>query len=210
MSASARASFAPAVSAARTSLAPLGVILGVGLLLRLLFILSTGFDNDVQAFESWTLTLRDNAPWLFYAKAGFADYPPGYFVVLWVLGRLYALVPGAAADPMHGYAILRVLIKLPAIAMDLVNAYVVYRIARRYASEKISLAAAALLALNPAAIYVSSYWGQVDSVSWGLILLALWQVLRAGDEPAKTTRRLVVAWLLLAFSVLIKPQGAML
>ncbi len=210
MSASARAGFAPAVSAARTSLAPLGVILGVGLLLRLLFILSTGFDNDVQAFESWTLTLRDNAPWLFYAKAGFADYPPGYFVVLWVLGRLYALVPGAAADPMHGYAILRVLIKLPAIAMDLVNAYVVYRIARRYASEKISLVAAALLALNPAAIYVSSYWGQVDSVSWGLVLIALWQVLRAGDEPAKTTRRLVVAWLVLAFSVLIKPQGATL
>ncbi|HEX3463884.1 MAG TPA: glycosyltransferase family 39 protein [Candidatus Elarobacter sp.] len=213
MSASARASgasFAAAGSAVRSSLAPLGVILGIGLILRLLFIMSTGFDNDVQAFESWTLTLRDNAPWLFYTKAGFADYPPGYFVVLWVLGRIYALIPGAAADPSHGYAILRVLIKLPAIAMDLVNAYVVYRIARRYASEKISLFAAALLALNPAAIYVSSYWGQVDSVSWGLILIALWMVLRAGDEPAKTVQRLAGAWVVLAFSVLIKPQGATL
>ncbi|HTD33331.1 MAG TPA: glycosyltransferase family 39 protein, partial [Candidatus Elarobacter sp.] len=209
-SASARASFAPAVSAARSSLAPLGVILGIGLVLRLLFIMSTGFDNDVKAFESWTLTLRDNAPWLFYTKAGFADYPPGYFVVLWVVARVYALVPGAAADPMHSYAILRVLIKLPAIAMDLVNAYVVYRIARRYASEKVSVIAAAVLALNPAAIYVSSYWGQVDSVSWGLVLLAVFLVLRAGDEPAKTTRRLVTAWLVLTFSVLIKPQGATL
>jgi Gpi18-like mannosyltransferase len=210
MSASVRASFTPAATAARSSLAPLGIVLGIGLVLRLLFVFSTGFDNDVQAFESWTLTLRDNAPWLFYAKAGFADYPPGYFVVLWLIGRLYALIPGVAGDPMHGYVVLRVLIKLPAIAMDLVNAYVVYRIARRYAAEKTALLAAALLALNPAAIYVSSYWGQVDSVSWGLSLIALWQVLRAGDEPAKTVPRLVSAWIALAFSVLIKPQGATL
>ena len=66
-------------------------ILGAGLILRLLFIGSDGFHNDVAAFESWTLTLRDNPPWQFYAKTGFADYPPGYFVVLWVLAKIYAL-----------------------------------------------------------------------------------------------------------------------
>ncbi|MBV8298202.1 MAG: hypothetical protein JO083_01395, partial [Candidatus Eremiobacteraeota bacterium] len=79
MSASARASAVRDVTA--SSVGPLAAILAVGLLLRLLFIGSTGFHNDVRAFESWTLTLHDNAPWVFYAKAGFADYPPGYFVV---------------------------------------------------------------------------------------------------------------------------------
>ncbi|MBV8299293.1 MAG: hypothetical protein JO083_07105, partial [Candidatus Eremiobacteraeota bacterium] len=79
MSASARAALAPA--AARSWLTPLTGILLAGLIVRLLFIGSTGFHNDVRAFESWTLTLHDNAPWVFYAKAGFADYPPGYFVV---------------------------------------------------------------------------------------------------------------------------------
>ncbi|MEA2721146.1 MAG: dolichyl-phosphate-mannose-protein mannosyltransferase, partial [Candidatus Eremiobacteraeota bacterium] len=209
MSASARASFAPA-TAARAGLPPLVIILGAGLLLRLLFLGSTGFHNDVAAFESWTLTLRDNPPWLFYAKSGFADYPPGYFVVLWVLAKIYALVPGVANEANHGWPILRVMVKLPAIAMDLVNAGVVYLIVRRYAAKNVALVASALLALNPAAIYVSSYWGQVDSVSWGLVLIALWLVLRAGDEPAKTVPRLTLAWLALAFSVLIKPQGATL
>ncbi len=207
MSAPARSSSAPAFSVARGSLAPLGAVLGIGLLLRLVFVLATGFHNDVAAFESWALTLRDDAPWLFYAKAGFADYPPGYLVVLWLVAKLYAVIPGSAADPLHEYVLLRVLVKAPAIAMDLVNAYVVYRIARRYASEKISLVAAALLALNPAAIYVSAYWGQVDSVSWGLMLVALWQMLRAGDDPAKTTRRLTLAWIAAALSILMKPQG---
>ena len=207
MSASARASFAPA-TAARMGLAPLWAILGAGLVVRLLFLGSSGFHNDVSAFESWTLTLRDNPPWMFYAKSGFADYPPGYFVVLWVLAKLYALIPGIGGEANHGWPILRVLVKLPAIAMDLVDAGVIFLIVRRYAAQNVALLAAALLALNPAAIYVSSYWGQIDSVSWGLVLISVWLVLRAGDEPARTVPRLILAWLVLGFSVLIKPQGA--
>jgi dolichyl-phosphate-mannose--protein O-mannosyl transferase len=190
------------------SIQPLWVLLGIGLVIRLLLIGSTGFHNDVSAFQSWTLTLRDNPPWAFYAKAGFADYPPGYFVVLWVLAKIYALLPGLGGEAANGWPVLRALVKLPAIAMDLVDAGVVFLIARRYASRTVALLAAALLALNPAAIYVSSYWGQVDSVSWGLVLIALWLVLRAGDEPARTVPRLVTAWLVMAFSILIKPQGA--
>lgn len=208
MSASARSSLAAAVSARTGSLAPLWTILGIGLLLRLLFIGSEGFHNDVAAFESWTLTLRDNPPWAFYGKASFADYPPGYFAVLWLLGHLYSLIPGASADGLHGWSILRDVVKLPAIAMDLVDAALVYAIARRYAAHSVALLAAAVLAFNPAAIYVSAYWGQVDSVSWGFVLLALLLVLRAGDDPERTAGRLTLAWLAFAFSLLIKPQGA--
>jgi Gpi18-like mannosyltransferase len=203
-----RASFLPA-ALARTTLAPLWIILGAGLILRLLFIGAEGFHNDVAAFEAWTLTLRDNPPWQFYPKTSFADYPPGYFVVLWFVAKLYALV-GGANDGANGWTVLRLVVKLPAIAMDLVNAGVVYAIVRRYAAEKTALVAAAVLALNPAAIYVSAYWGQVDSVSWGLVLVALLLVLRAGDEPGKTVPRLTLAWLAFAFSILIKPQGATL
>lgn len=184
-------------------------VLGVGLILRLLFIGSEGFHNDIAAFESWTLTLRDNPPWAFYAKTGFADYPPGYFVVLWVLAKLYAGVSLLSGNADNGHwGLLRTLVKLPAIAMDLVDAGVVYAIVRRYATPTIALLAAALLALNPAAIYVSAYWGQVDSISWGLVLIALWCVLRSGDDPDKAVSRLCWAWLAFAFSVLIKPQAA--
>jgi len=186
--------------------APLAAILGAGLVLRLLFIAGTGFHNDIAAFESWTLTLRDNPPWQFFAKAGFSDYPPGYFVILWVVAKVYAVLGGGGTNGL----LLRALVKLPAIAMDVVNAAVVFAIARRYASQGVALAAAAALALNPVAIYVSAYWGQVDSVSWGFALIAVWCVLRAGDAPDQTVPRLVWAWLALAFSILVKPPAATL
>ena len=207
MSASARSSIAPATST-RAGLAPLWAILGVGLVLRLLFLNGTGFHNDVAAFESWTLTLAHSAPWQFYGKSSFADYPPGYFLVLWVLAKIYAVIPGAAADASHGWALLRDLVKLPAIAMDLIDAALIYAIVRRYASQTVALLAAGFMALNPAAIYVSSYWGQIDSVSWGLVLLSLYLVLRAGSDSARTVPLLVWAWLAFAFSLLIKPQAA--
>ena len=184
--------------------APLAAILGAGLVLRLLFIAGSGFHNDVAAFESWAQTLRDNPPWQFFAKVTFSEYPPGYFVILWGVAKIDAVLGGG------GGLLLRALVKLPAIVMDLVNAWVVYSIARRYASQGVALAAAAALALNPVAIYVSAYWGQVDSVSWGFALIAVWCVLRAGDAPDKTIARLAWAWTALAFSILIKPPAATL
>ena len=190
--------------------APLAAILGAGLVLRLLFLNGTGFHNDVSAFEAWALTLRDNPPSQFFAKAGISEYPPGYFAILWVVAKIYAVLPGAAADNLHDWALLRALVKLPALAMDLINAAIVFAIARRYASQGVALLAAAALALNPVAIYVSAYWGQIDSVSWGFALVAVWCVLRAGDEPRKLVPRLAWAWLALGFSILIKPPAAML
>jgi dolichyl-phosphate-mannose--protein O-mannosyl transferase len=93
--------------------------------------------------------------------------------------------------------------------MDLVDAWLIYAIVKRYAREAVALGAAALFVLNPATIYVSAYWGQIDSVSWGGVLLALWLALRSSDEPRKLTARLVWAWLAIAFSILIKPQGTL-
>jgi Gpi18-like mannosyltransferase len=189
----------------------LAAILGVGLLIRLVLLPSTGFHNDVAAFESWTLTLHDHPLWEFYGKTSFADYPPGYFLVLWVLGGVYGLLANlhviSTADPT--YFALRVLVKLPALVMDLVDTVLIFAIVRRYASELVALGAAALFAFNPASIYVSAYWGQIDSVAWGLVLASLWLALRSADVPAKTAPLLVWAWLAMGFSVLIKPQGAL-
>ena len=57
MSASARG-VAATPSATRARVTPLMVILGVGLLVRLAFLPSLGFHNDIAAFEAWTLTLK--------------------------------------------------------------------------------------------------------------------------------------------------------
>jgi dolichyl-phosphate-mannose--protein O-mannosyl transferase len=211
MSTSARPAVAAPNAAARPIVTPLVILLLFGLALRLVLLPSLGFHNDIAAFEAWTLALKDNPPWQFYAKTSFADYPPGYFVVLWVLGAIYGTLDHLhlISNADNSYFALRLLVKIPALVMDLVDTVVIFAIVRRFASERLALIAAALFAFNPAAIYVSAYWGQIDSVSWGLMLVALWLALRSGDLPQKAVARLTWAWLAVAFSVLIKPQGAL-
>jgi dolichyl-phosphate-mannose--protein O-mannosyl transferase len=212
VSTSARSTVATPAATTRAYATPLAVLLLFALALRIVLLPSLGFHNDIAAFEAWTLALKDNPPWEFYAKTSFADYPPGYFVVLWVLGAFYGVLDHlhVISNTDNSYVALRLLVKIPALLMDLVDTALIFAIVRRFASERLALIAAACFALNPAAIYVSAYWGQIDSVSWGFLLLALWLALRSNDEPQKTIARLTWAWLAIAFSVLIKPQGALI
>lgn len=181
-------------------------LLLAALVVRLLFISSDGFTNDVSTFEAWAITLRDHSLAQFYGSTSFADYPPGYFYVLWVIGHLYGLVGN---DP--GFAVLKVLVKAPAIIMDSVDGLLIFALVRRFRSYAWALAAAAIYLFNPASIFVSAYWGQVDSVSSGLVLAAIYCVFTSRDKPGRAgVLYLAAAWLALAYSILIKPPAAVL
>ncbi len=176
----------------------------LGLVVRLLLIGADGFKNDVSTFESWSLTLAEHPLRQFFATAGFADYPPGYFFVLWFVGHAYKLL--VHDDPNYTY--LKIAVKLPAILMDLVDSALIFAIVRRFASVAWAFAAAAFFAFNPAAIFISAYWGQVDSVAAGLTLGALLLMLDADRRTGRAQMLTIAgAWLLLAYSVLIKPPA---
>jgi dolichyl-phosphate-mannose--protein O-mannosyl transferase len=189
-----------------SSLVRISLLLAVGFILRLLFMGNEGFKNDVSSFEAWTLTLISHPFSAFYTSTSFADYPPGYFYILAAVGHLYNLIA-----PHGNYDVLKYLVKLPAVVMDLVDGVLVYAIVRRFAADRWALVAAAIYVLNPAAIFMSAAWGQVDSVSGGLALLALYLLLRSEDLPQGAfPSQIVVAWLALSYSLLIKPQAAIL
>lgn len=184
----------------------LGGLLLVGLALRLILIGADGFKNDVSTFEAWTLTLAEHSMRQFYSNTSFADYPPGYFFVLWIVGHVYKFI--VPADP--NFTWLKVAVKLPAILMDLVNTVLIFAIVRRFARLPWAFVAAALYALNPATIFISAYWGQVDSVAGGVTLISLALLLLADRRPAIAGRLVAAAWLALAYSILIKPPAVVL
>ena len=70
----------------------IAILLLVGLLLRLVlaYVLlpGSGFESDIGTFTAWASQLAQTGPGNFYATAGFADYPPGYLYVLWLIGEL--------------------------------------------------------------------------------------------------------------------------
>jgi predicted membrane-bound dolichyl-phosphate-mannose-protein mannosyltransferase len=194
--------------AAQTWFAPMLVLLVGGFVVRMLFIGASGFHNDISAFEAWSLVLTEHPLNQFYASTSFADYPPGYFFVLLGIGWFYKGLIGLHLIAPASYGVLAKLVKIPAIAMDLVDTWLIFALVRRYASERIALVAAGFFAFNPAAIYISAYWGQIDSVSWGLVLFGLLMFSRASQEPRVARGAIVWAWLAVAFSILIKPQAA--
>ena len=188
----------------------LPALLLLGLIVRLLFIGNAGFKTDVNTYVAWALGLSQHGFASFYSRIGFADYPPGYFYILAAVGHFWRLF-FAAHDP--GYAVLRNLVKLPAILADLGVGALVYAIVRRFASHGVALGAAAFYLLNPATIYISALWGQVDSISGGLALLAIYGLLRSEDASPNTraqTAWIVGGWLAFSYSLLIKPQAAVL
>ena len=188
----------------------LPALLVVGLVVRLFFINNEGFKTDVSTYAAWAIGLSEHSFAAFYSTIGFADYPPGYFYILAAVGRIWHLF-FAAHD--RSFAVLRDFVKLPAILADLGVGVLLYAVVRRFSSAGFALAAAALYLLNPATIYVSALWGQVDSISGGLALLAIYALLRSEDEAPQTRAHLgwiVFAWLSFGYSLLIKPQAAVL
>jgi Gpi18-like mannosyltransferase len=133
---------------------------------------------------------------------------PALLVVGLVVRLLFINLFFAAHDP--GYAVLRDLVKLPAILADLGVGALVYAIVRRFAGTGYALGAAALYLLNPATIYISALWGQVDSISGGLALLEIYLLLRSEDDRRSPAAWIVGAWLAFGYSLLIKPQAAVL
>lgn len=185
-------------------------LLLAGLALRLVYIHAQGFPNDISAFEAWALALVAHGPGGFYASTSFLDYPPGYFYILGVVGWLWTALIGGAHDP--GYGVLAMLVKLPAIVFDLGVGTVLYAIARRFGSERLALGAAALYLINPAIIFVSALWGQVDSVACFFALFAIYALLRSDDFETErpAIAWIVGGWLAIAYSLLVKPQAAVL
>lgn len=183
------------------------VLLILGLLIRLPFLGDDGFKNDVQTFEAWAISLVEHGLNNFYGQTGFADYPPGYFYILALVGHVWELF--RSHDP--GYALLKALVKLPAVLADLGVGALLYAIGTRLARPVAGFIAAILYVLNPVTIFISAKWGQVDAIAGGLALLAVYFLLRSTDDAAeKPSWWIVWAWVVFAYSLLIKPQAAVL
>ena len=203
---------APAAMGDAAQSAPLSTNLALGglllfaLLIRLALIGAEGFKNDVSTFEAWALTLAEHSTRQFYANTTFADYPPGYFFVLWIVGHAYKLL--VHNDP--NFALLKAAVKLPAILMDLVDTVLIFAIVRRFAALPWAFGAAALYAFNPATIFISASWGQVDSVAGGVTLASLFLLLLADRRTDRAGWLVAAAWILLAYSILIKPPAVVL
>ncbi|OQB15188.1 MAG: putative dolichyl-phosphate-mannose--protein mannosyltransferase [Firmicutes bacterium ADurb.Bin193] len=162
------------------------------------FIISTSVEGhltDISCFKSWALRLAAVGTRDFYAPDYFADYPPGYMLFLYVIGKIAKLFN--LAEELKYFTSL---IKLPAMVADAVFGLVLYKAAAENQTKKASLTLTAIMVLCPAIIINSAIWGQIDSVFSLFIALSLLCIYK---------KRFLMAAFLYTFSVLIKPQSLM-
>ena len=172
------------------------ILIAALLFCALLSLVFVGHSTDITCFLGWAANMVEHGPGGFYFSGMFADYPPGYMYVLWLLGgigRLLGLQPGGPA--------MILLVKLPSIAADLFFAYLAYRIAKRaglHSSRALLLMA--VVAFNPVFAFVSGGWGQIDSLLTLCMFGVLWLLMNG---------KKIEAGALFGVAILMKPQALM-
>lgn len=128
-----------------------------------------GHDTDMGCWIGWGKYIADVGPSTFYTASGheWYDYPPGYMLVLGLVTRLInALgIPSGSGAETFAYM-------FPAYAADVGIAALFMRCARKNGfSEGWCLLLGGLTVFNPAAVFLSGAWGQIDSILTLFLLL---------------------------------------
>ena len=167
------------------------LIILLGLFIRLYLIPIAGFKIDVTDWASWSDRLNNVGYSNFYSKDIFSDYAPGYMYVLNFLGNIKNL--------FHlNNSFFYMLLKLPAIISDLILGLLIYKEISKYTSIFYSRLGILFIYLNPALIFNSAIWGQIDSVPILPLFLAIIYLKR---------KKLILSSLCFGLAFLIKPQS---
>ncbi|MCL4416699.1 MAG: hypothetical protein M1365_08405 [Actinobacteria bacterium] len=165
-------------------------ILLLGLLIRLMLMFLPGFKIDVGDWFAWSIRLSHFNFGQFYSKDIFTDYTPGYLYVLSVLGFLKNLF--RLPDNIF-YLVL----KMPAIISDLIIGLILYKEIKNL-SPKLALFASFLFLFNPAIIFNSAIWGQIDSILALFMLIAIVGLNR---------NNLILSSISFSLALIVKPQA---
>lgn len=154
---------------------------------------TAGHPTDMKCWTYWGSRLYSLYPWNFYDANVFADYPPLYMYVLWLIGSL------CGSLHLPSFLVLA-LYKLPAIIGDIALAFVIYNIASKHSNKKLASALFFFAAFNPLSYFNSVIWGQMDSLLVLFMLLSLYALYE--EKYLKSAFLFVLA-------VLLKPQALM-
>lgn len=169
------------------------ILISLGLFLRIFFINTHGFKFDMDAWLGWADRLNQVGFARFYAESTWTHYTPGYLYILAILGLIKNLFH---IDTALFYS----LVKLPSIIAEIILGAFVYRQIFKE-SKSYALIAGALVLLNPAFIFNSSVWGQVDGILTLLMALTIYNL---------NKRNLILSAVYLGLAILVKPQAIIL
>lgn len=193
----------------------------LGLIIRL-SIIFYDYSWDVNNHMVWAKDFLMRGPQNFYETQSsnvFANLTPNYpplaifiFVVMRLLNPLIhsiywwfnlhiSFIPSNLIFFLEKTVFLAALMKIPAIITDLGIAYIILLFAKKIIpkNKKSQIIAASFILFNPAFIYNSALWGQIDSIPIFFVLLSIYFLLY--------TKRSIVSAVLFTLALLVKPTA---
>lgn len=139
------------------------VLVVIGLVVRfVLCAVYKGHATDMSCWRGWGGLIAEQGPAKFYVD-NWCDYPPGYMLVCGILYRVASLFP---EGPFHLFVYM-----VPAFLCDILSGFLILNRAKRFSlGDKPALLLSALIVLNPAAVFLSGAWGQIDSILTALLI----------------------------------------
>lgn len=129
----------------------------------------------------------------FYSEY-FSDYSPGYLYILSFLGFIKSQL-------VIQNNIYFVFLKMPSVLDEVILAFIIYIDLKRETNKKNAVVGLSFILFNPAFIFNSSVWGQIDGFLTLFLYLALRYLIK-GNYFISTG--------FLALSILVKPQALIL
>ncbi len=149
------------------------IAVGVGLIVRVvLMAMYRGHDTDIGCFIGWGNDIAQNGTGAFYTAAGhdWYDYPPGYMLVLAGISKTLSLL-GVGSYTLGGLFFYM----LPPFVADVLCALLLWRVCRENEMPNgVTLTLLCLVVLNPAAVFLSGAWMQIDAILTLLLLCAFY------------------------------------
>ena len=173
----------------------LKIILAAALLLRLALAFATeGYRYDMGCFVAWGDKMASEGAANFYSEGYFADYPPGYILVLGLIG----LIRRGLSIPYESGWTYFLLAVVPALC-DCACAWLVWRVGERTMGEGPVLSCLTLFtAFNPLFLFNTGVWKQIDG-AFSLPLLLCFLLLEG--------KRYLPAAFCYGIALAIKPQA---
>ncbi len=164
------------------------------LFIRIFLFTQPSFQIDMTVWQAWSARLVEVGPMNFYDTNIWTNYTPGYLFFLWIIGLLFN---GIFNIPFFSSTFIY-LIKFTTTIFDIATAILIFKILKEYRNKSWPILGLILYLGNPAIIFNTSVWGQIDGILTFFILLSLYLV----TEKHKVS----FSSAFLAEAFLIKPQ----
>lgn len=149
----------------------------------------------MNGWKAWTERIVSGGSWNFYSPTYFSDYFPGFLYMLWGLGTIYTfLFPNLEFNTIlfEGF------IKSATTIFDIGTGFYILKIIQKY-RKSWALFGSLLYLGNPAVIFNSSVWGQVDGIFTFFLVLATYLLIE--------NKNIIKSNIFLSLAILIKPQS---